>query len=82
MFSGMKHLGKQNVEVEKKHVTAQPSRGLCGSKDRRKEEEGGQDEKGRRRERCEREGCRTRLYYPPSVSLTVFRVGMLLSLNS
>lgn len=56
MFSGMKHLGKQNVGVEEKHVIAQPSRGLYGGQDRREKEEGGQDEKGGRRARCEREG--------------------------
>lgn len=73
MFSGMKHLGKQNAGVKKSMShTAQLSRGLCGGKDRREEEESGQDEKGGRRARCEREGCLMRLHYPPSASLTVF----------
>lgn len=37
--SGMKHLGKQNVQVGRKCVTAQPSREKLGSRQWQKEEE-------------------------------------------
>lgn len=38
-FSGMKHLGKQNVQIEKKHVTAEPGREKPGSRQGQKEGE-------------------------------------------
>lgn len=69
MYSGMKHLGKQNVGVEKKKASHSMAKQMFVWRQGRKEEEGGRGKKtGRKKEKVPERRIPVHFHYLPSTS--------------